>query len=83
MNRVQAPSPRRSDTVLDVRPLLIATGEPNVVRQANALHVNPRQVHRWLSNGIRSTVADFFACRLGLHPITLWPEDWPDEGEDQ
>lgn len=42
---------------------------------AEVLGVNARTVHRWkLGTRISFWDADTFACRLGFHPIEVWPE---------
>jgi hypothetical protein len=36
-----------------------------------------RQLYRWRSEGgIPVNDADEIACRLGMHPIELWPDEW-------
>lgn len=41
------------------------------------LHVSVRTLGRLLSaRDIAESVADRMACRLGLHPVLIWPEHW-------
>jgi transcriptional regulator with XRE-family HTH domain len=39
--------------------------------------VTPRHLFRLLAaTDVSERVADRIACRLGLHPVLLWPTDW-------
>lgn len=41
------------------------------------LGVSSRTISRLLrARDVAEPVADRMACRLGLHPILLWPRDW-------
>lgn len=51
-------------------------GAHTVKKTAKLLDVDPRQIYRWRSGGVREDVADRLAIGLGLHPGDLWPEWW-------
>lgn len=41
------------------------------------LHISERTLSRLLrARDIAEPVADRMACRLGLHPVLLWPRHW-------
>lgn len=52
-------------------PLVAATGL-TLRGAARRLGIDPALLCRPLSD----RQADAYACRLGLHPITVWGEDW-------
>lgn len=35
--------------------------------------VTRRTVHRWRHHGLTTVAADEAACRVGLHPVLVWP----------
>ena len=40
--------------------------------------VTPRHLFRLLAaRTVSERVADRIVCRLGLHPVLLWPTEWP------
>lgn len=42
------------------------------------LHVSARTLTRLLrARDVAEQVADRMACRLGLHPVLIWPREWP------
>ncbi|HEV8663679.1 MAG TPA: helix-turn-helix transcriptional regulator [Candidatus Methylomirabilis sp.] len=71
------------------RPLLPAAPLHRVLRRLRAAEsltweelaaqagVTPRHLFRLLAaERISEGVADRIACRLGLHPVLLWPTEW-------
>ncbi len=43
--------------------------------------VTPRHLFRLLAaRSVSERVADRIVCRLGLHPVLLWPTEWPRAG---
>jgi len=44
---------------------------------AGVLGVNIRSLFRWAKDGVPERSADEMACRMGLHPLLVWP-DWFD-----
>lgn len=78
------------DTLLDPSPLLrfaevrLRAVAPSTVAPGHlvGLHellgTSPEQVRRWRKGQrISRLAADRAACRLGLHPLLIWPEWWP------
>ena len=60
-----------------VQPLLDAAGIRGAdwaAETAFRLGISRRQVHRCVAQGLSWTQADRFACRLGHHPLNVWPE---------
>ena len=48
---------------------------------AGRLRISERTLARLLtSRDIAEPVADRMACRLGLHPVLLWPHHWLRDG---
>lgn len=43
---------------------------------ASLLDVDRRRVLTWRQRGVSYFDADLIACRLGLHPASLWPNWW-------
>jgi hypothetical protein len=45
---------------------------------AAALNMDIRNVYRYLTRGgrIRWDTADRVACHLGVHPCTIWGDEW-------
>jgi transcriptional regulator with XRE-family HTH domain len=44
---------------------------------ADRVGVTPRHLFRLLAaQSISDRVADRIACRVGLHPVLLWPAEW-------
>lgn len=42
------------------------------------LHVSSRTLTRLLAaRDVSEHTADRMACRLGLHPVLIWPRQWP------
>jgi plasmid maintenance system antidote protein VapI len=49
---------------------------------ADRVGVTQRQLWRLLAaNDLSERVADRIACRIGLHPLLLWPEEWSRIGD--
>jgi len=49
---------------------------------ADRAGVTQRQLWRILrANDLSERVADRIACRIGLHPLLLWPEEWSRIGD--
>jgi AraC-like DNA-binding protein len=45
---------------------------------ADRAGVTPRHLFRLLAaETVSERVADRIVCRIGLHPVLLWPSEWP------
>ena len=51
-------------------------GLTDVGRVVRVLGVSHTSVDHWIERGVRWDTADKMACRLGLHPGSIWPEWW-------
>lgn len=58
---------------------LLEVGGTGIKTTARALGIDPAQLHRWRRYGLTIDQADEMACRLGLHPIEIWPTEWAAE----
>ncbi len=61
---------------LPVEPLLVAAGGHDDRTVAELLGVHRRAVSRAREHGLTDRMADRWACRLGVHPGTVWPQWW-------
>ena len=61
---------------LPVEPLLVAAGGHDDRTVAELLGVHRRAVSRAREHGLTDRMADRWACRLGVHPGTVWSEWW-------
>lgn len=63
---------------LPARPLWESVGRPQSAAEfAQAVGVKKTTVLRWLSNGgIPFVSCDELAVRVGLHPMSVWGDDW-------
>ena len=51
----------------------------SIAELARAAGYPVRSVHRWREAGeVPPEAADRLSCALGLHPVLLWPEQWPE-----
>lgn len=57
---------------LPFAPLWEASGVETVSELARVCGVSYRQVERWKVFGVPARRADTLACRLGLHPVSVW-----------
>lgn len=57
-----------------IQPLFDAAGTNDCIELAYLTGFSPRSIHRWKNNGVPDVNADRAACKLGLHPYTIWPE---------
>ncbi len=69
-------SPRILAPCLPVAPLLEAVGAPSNVQAAPLLGVDRRTLCRWLRSGVPVTSADSAAIKAGLHPLSVWGDEW-------
>lgn len=77
------PDPTRQRARFDVRRLEEAAGADGATELARCLGISTRQVLRLRHSGLTEVDADRYACRLGLHPGTVWPEWWSIDNEEE
>lgn len=62
----------------DPAPILDRFAGMSAAEIAELLGVTPRTVSRWRNGGtIEPATADRLACYLGMHPVEMWPHEWP------
>jgi hypothetical protein len=61
--------------------LVLSSGAVSLLAFARRAGVHNRQVHRWRSEGLTLAQADTLACRLGLHPVEVWPVEYGAAGD--
>ena len=76
MKRRQTLRPR----LWPAQPLIDAAEHLNVPVVPRAVGASGTTWAHALSNGLTDQQADRWACRLGFHPIEIWP-NWCDEKE--
>jgi hypothetical protein len=64
-----------ADAHLPFEPLRLACGASSLLDAARMLDRHPRQISRWVRDGITANTADTLAVQLGCHPVDVWP-DW-------
>lgn len=53
--------------------------QPNPISALSRILGKPTgTIHRWCRLGIPLHAADAMACRIGLHPSSVWTQDWWD-----
>jgi hypothetical protein len=66
----------------DASVLFEATCAPTVAELGRRLSIQPRQLYRYLRQGVTDQGADKLAVRLGCVPYVLWPEWSAGEGSE-
>lgn len=59
-----------------MQPLLDVTPGDSAKKKAKALGLDRIQIVRWLDYGLTEAQADELACKVGKHPIDIWPDIW-------
>lgn len=54
---------------------------PTPAELAQLFDTDRNAIYRWASDGLTRFMADYVACRRGVHPSHLWP-DWYDHDDD-